>query len=115
MGLDRVVRYDKPLPKKVVEQVVRDYFGGLPKDLHWEDDRWYVDLPGPTSAALRSVHPGLPPDEGRPRWIEVWRDSKTIYVMTRDMDEATNALAEGLADVLMRTGRLLDKGGERDD
>lgn len=95
--------------------VCEDYFGGLAKVV-WNEDRWFCNLPGTYSPALWRIDgaPHVPMhDEVPERWVEVWLDSEdglALYVMTRGQDEATNALAEGLAALFARFWR-----GKRED
>lgn len=103
MALDRFVYWQNPSRIPSADQVgnvLRDYLGNFAVSVRWEGGRWLAMLRGPTSPMLRS-EPGAPwTDEPRERWIEVYVSMDTdpyIDVITRSMDEATNALADGFA------------------
>lgn len=115
MALDRTITWarNKGPAKEDVGKVVEDYACGL-GEARWDGDRWYIDLPGHNSSALRRVAEKCLWSTGS-RWIEVWidqsadRDRECVDVMTRQHDEITNAIAEGLAKVIARFW-----GGERE-
>lgn len=78
--------------------------------MRWSRDRWLVDLRGVNHRALarqRAIFRRLNKVDRLtpwPRWIEVWPSEKllVVSVMTRQHDEYTNAVAEGLAALIAR-------------
>lgn len=126
MALDRVIRFPRLVPGKAgLRSVLEDYFGGCGEI---EDQGakkivacFLVTLPGYNSGALRRakcaskayVEAAQEQEEEhqRGRWIEIYLHPAgeewpaCVYVTTRQHDEFTNAIAEGLADVLMRGWR----------
>jgi hypothetical protein len=101
--------YFAPEHKPSVEGVgneLRQYFGNLAKLISLAEDqpRWLVDLPGRPEG-----RPGLTAqDLYDSRWVEVFVGGDYIDVITRDMDEITNAIARGFAERCARKwkGRL---------
>lgn len=134
MALDRVVRFPEVAPNsRELRILCTDYLGASGMVIT-RDGRLFLDVPGVNSFAHRRV--GLCPKAHRAmaeeswkeyaenpphkfynsqRWIEVFlhpadeEGPACVYVTTRQHDEFTNAIAEGLADVLMRGWR-----GERE-
>ncbi len=106
MALDRFVYWtkNKAPTSDAIGKVLEDYIGDGGK-VHWKAGRWFVDLPGTCSAALRRVADVVPmfAADGE-RWFEVWPDpsGECVDVMTRMHDEYTNALAKGFVDVIKR-------------
>lgn len=104
MARDVVIRWQGQGPtQEQLTCVVEDFFAGIATKTAWDADRFFVTLPGPTHGAFSRL-PDLevirmPSDE---RWIEVWPSDDCLYVMTRMMDEVTNVLADGFAELLAR-------------
>jgi len=98
MALDRVVNWDKEKPTKAeAEAALTNFLGGV-GILEWVQDRYYIHLPGTPTPTLRGL--GKCVEVGyHVRWIEVWQDNDSLYVITRQADEFTNALAEKLAEI----------------
>lgn len=117
MALDRFIYWQVLLPKVVeVDQIITDYFGGgtIATSIQKESPppghdlfTWYITISGTKSQALRRQHAADPAaleerSEGE-RWIEViFSPTKYLDVLTRQMDEVTNAIADGLRDVFLR-------------
>lgn len=105
MALDRFINWPRRRPsRKALERFIEDFISGA-GSVRWHRDRWYVDLAGACSTALRRQPMATPCarrrfDDDPPwkRWIEVWPGRKCIDVMTRQHDEYTNAVAEGIAE-----------------
>jgi hypothetical protein len=112
VSLDRFIRW--PLgPAPTREQILpllEDYFGGAAA-IRDGGDRYYIDLPGVGGSALRHAVPErascLMLEK---RWIEVWRGSDSVDVITRGADEYTNGLAARLAETIAQAW-----GGEEND
>lgn len=92
MSLDRIVQYPGERPSnEAIGCVLRVFFAGScgPHEKYgnvptWDTDRWFVVLRGKVA-------------DGRERWIEVWPGDDCIDIMTRQMDEFTNDVADRLA------------------
>lgn len=115
MSLDRLVYFDDEAPtKKQIGEVLTDFLGELATSVEWKTDRWYATLVGKQSHMFQRqserVARRAEYDRGRERWIEVWLKGKTMDVMTRQADDATNALAAEFAARCARywNGRLED-------
>lgn len=119
MAADWFIRFQKNnKPKKAhLQLILEDFFRGVATEVRWDRDRWFVTLPGSPSWPLARMpdvsenmrqakkEDGVEEDGSpRPRWMEVWRDTKdgTVNIMTRSQDEFMNALAEGLAKLIAR-------------
>jgi len=109
VALDRFIRFEGAAPSnRDIEQVLEIFFGGLAESIRWAVDRWFVFLVGeesklaigPSGEVIRQ--PAEPYRGGR--WIEVVAPSDRLVldVITRQQDDATNALAEGLAKLCAR-------------
>jgi hypothetical protein len=118
MALDRFVRFGKkrkPL-REQIGLVVEDYFASIAKEVKFDHGRWYVTLPGNRTEALgrttvAELGGKFMSDEVRERWIEVVLGDDHVDVLTRSMDEPTNALAAGLERVLRRYFKLVEFEG----
>lgn len=105
---DQFIHFDKG--KRPTKDELRDvmvaYLGEYATSLpYWKDGRWHIMLVGKGSTAWTpSLGPSPPPELVREeRFLELFcDDNKTIDVITRQQDEATNKLAEGLADIIAR-------------
>lgn len=124
MGTDRFVYWNKRRPKREeVRLVITDYFGGFADDIQWDKHsasrgRFLVKLKWKVSNPLDNIEGAYKrprfASDGRyievtdERFIEVFVDPRYVDVITRQADEATSALAEGLAAVFARfwKGRL---------
>lgn len=82
VALDRFVTLRNPPSKRMLETVIRTFFGGGASQITWSNDRFFVTLHGT--------------NEERERWIEVWFRDNKVDVLTRQQDAYTNALADGL-------------------
>lgn len=111
VALDRIIHFEEegrtPPSKEDIRKALEDYLGGYLKEpLKWSEDRWMATLQGNGSFPFRRLV-GATRDvsqmmASRPRWIEVVVDPKYIDVLTREMDEATDNLAEGFANLVAR-------------
>lgn len=108
MALDRFVRFDGPLPTRdAMQALLEDFFGDAATHVNWDRDRFFVELCGRPTAALRRQD-GVPwfyaaaLEEARDRWIEVWLGRDCVDVMTRNADEYTNGCAAALAQIVAR-------------
>jgi len=110
MARDIFIQFKKDRkPTKVeVQHLLEDYFKDIATDVRWDGDRFFVSLPGtPTNALgrIKGAHTlgRIKGEPDRTRWIEVVRNNATLWdVLTRGMDEVTNAMAEGVVEILAR-------------
>lgn len=115
MALDRFITFHASVPtSESIDALLRNFVGEagtIEKQLHPQLDHWIITLPGHLTFALADeptamtnfVH--LPfVDDDRGRWIEVFihHGPLQIDVLTRQMDEFTNAVADGIANVITR-------------
>src|ERR1019366_9963794 len=106
----------KPTDEQL-RQVVEDFFNGVGEisdnySRKHERPWWIVLLPGTPSNPLKRIFPEVfehQPPGGKERWLEVVVDDGSVDVLTRQADDFTNALADGLAEVLCRgwSGRAI--------
>lgn len=89
MALSRCIRWPQRRPRrKAIERFIEDFISGA-GSVQWHRDRWYIDLAGACSTALRRQPRATPAArrrfDGEPwkRWIEVWPGHKCIDIMTR--------------------------------
>lgn len=119
MALDLFVRWkDRKPTKDQAENVIRNFMGGAELTLEWKSDRFFVRVPGSNSVPYKGlgnkfeaamIERYKPPHDGR--CIEVWLGDDSLDVMTREADEFTNALAQGLAECFSRYwGGMLEVG-----
>lgn len=109
MACDRFVYWKKERRPKREELrlMLEDFFAGLTTSIVWEKDRFFINILGAPSSPFKRF-PGVPEHvaKGDPditeRWIEVWPSNDCLDVMTRQMDEVTNVLAEGFAKLAAR-------------
>jgi hypothetical protein len=115
MAADRFVYFDKgKRPSKAdVGKALEDYLGAFMISREWGGGRWTAKLVGNNSWPLRRVvdmedtfyqrmAKGYEEEATRARWIEVYLHPDSIDVITRQHDEATNALAAGFVRLLAR-------------
>lgn len=108
MAQDRFVYWGKTKKptNKQVEIVCTCYFGSGASDIQVspKEKRITITLFGEISHPLRLIKGAMPwpPSEYITRYIEVYIDTKYVDIITRQQDEYTNALAEGLADIFAR-------------
>lgn len=105
MSTDRVIRWAPPVQAPTAEALgtlACNYTRDLATSVEWHGGRWYITLPGEAHSAVGRAFLHNP---GQARWIEVWRDDESVYVMTRHADEVTNAVAEASPLSLPATGR----------
>lgn len=105
MACDRFIGWqsDNQPSRDDVESVLRHFFSGAAV-ITWNNDRFFVWLPGHNTNPFQGLQPSLadPDNEPRTRWIEVWLGDDSLDVLTREHDEYTNSLAEGLAAAFAR-------------
>ena len=106
MALDRIINWQKRKPtQKQLGWLLADFVADAGQ-VKWIKDRYCVELRARSSPCLRrmeGVHAGYVVSiRDDVRWIEVWSDQECTYVMTRQQDEFTNAIAVGLVEVLAR-------------
>lgn len=112
MALDRFIRFkDKTPSVESIAALLRNYIGSdfsLIFNAGTEVDHWSIKFGGKTSFALKFEWPKEDPYGTRDRWIEVFRHREdkrgvvVVDVVTRQMDEFTCALADGLVVILAR-------------
>lgn len=117
MSTDRTIHWiSRRAPTRAdVDQVLRDFFNGAATSIRWDRDRFVVIVPGKHRNALCTVSPIIGSRHQRERvgksaplpsqrWLEVWidPDDGTVDVITRQADDYTCALADGIAAVLAR-------------
>lgn len=107
MSQDRFVHWQDQRPAVgQVHLVARSYLGEFAKVMSHDGRRLTITLRGNYSHPLQNI-PGAPHKDvhaelaRRSRWIEVYVDPEYVDVITRQQDPATNALADGLAAVLV--------------
>jgi len=108
---DRFVNWTTRKPtREEVQLVIEDYLGEMASEIRWERDRFFVTLVGKHSHPLRRIEGASPiltrePDPGwEGRYMEIWPDpdGNCLDVMTRQQDELTNRIADGLAQLFAR-------------
>lgn len=120
MARDRWVYFDEgvtPPSLQDLHKVLADYLGQAGTTSWVEDQKClYATLPGPPSAACRSVRPEAQHRHWgvETRWFEVSYLPATspplLAICTRGQDELTNDLATGFAQVVARQwdGRVVE-------
>ena len=122
MSCDTFVYWTDETPtREEIGMCLEDYVRGLATDVTWDRDRWFVGLPGTYSLPFARVGPATKSmralakerateSDGtiKSRWFEVWMDDRCMNVITRQMDEVTNNIAHGFAELCRRgwDGRL---------
>lgn len=109
MASDRFVNWKpgKKPTRQEVQLVLEDFFVGAATEIRWDKDRFFVTLVGKHSNPLKRVSDSpLVKMEPEPGWegrhLEVWLGSKSLDVLTRQQDEFTNRVADGLAALFAR-------------
>jgi len=108
MALDRFVYWkeDKIPTRDQIQLALEDYVRDLATEVKWDKDRFFVTLPGTCSHPLARLSDWsgvrAMAEEKRERWFEVYVAKDSIDVMTRQMDEVTNNIAEGFAKLCAR-------------
>ncbi len=110
MSLDRFIYWqDKKPTDEQLLHVVEDFMGGVGEiDDNYQKDGhpwWIVLLPGSPSHPLSRIYPEMmqyQPPPGVDRCLEVCVADDCVDIITRQADDFTNALAEGLAEVMCR-------------
>lgn len=117
MACDRFVELKNVPTLDQLQLVVEDYFGGLLVDSKTTPGCIHVQIQGTFSHPFQRFDPSVtrnvmhleePPRE---RWIEVHLRGHLVNVLTRQQDEVTSAIADGLVRVIDRCWRgTIDKG-----
>ena len=107
MPLDRFVYWKKEIPTKgQIQFALEDYVRDLAIEVKWDRDRFFVTLPGTCTHPLARLSDWsgvrAMAEEKRERWFEVYVAEDNIDVMTRQMDEVTDNIAEGFAKLCAR-------------
>lgn len=111
MASDRFVHFkkDRRPTREEIERLLGNFFGdGTTTSIEWEGGRFYVSLPGHLSFPFAGLMDEVTSmemataEDDRGRWIEVYVARTNVDVITRGMDEYTNVLADGLAEVIAR-------------
>jgi len=108
MAYDRYVRWGGKKPTRQEAQLVlEDFFAETATEIRWVKDRFFVTLVGKHSNPLQRVAVSplvkLEPEPGwEGRHLEVWLGDDSLDVMTRQQDEFTNRVADGLAALFAR-------------
>lgn len=88
-----------------IKVILEDYIGEAGKVEPDEEDldmRWTVVLPGKPSFPFKRIHPSMDVQQHEERWIEICLFSRHLIVATRQMDEYTNNVADGIVRMLAR-------------
>ena len=120
MAYDRLINFKNSPSKKDLQFIIEDYFGAAATKVYWNKDRFFIDLAGNFSfpfyrikSLSDSIKARMALDHQiKPRWIEVWKNKKSVDVITRQADEFTNVAADGLASMICRffDGKLEESG-----
>lgn len=110
MARDRIATFTKAPSKADLQTLLEDYLRNLGATIRWDRDRFFCTLPGKPCDGLARLsslgsRPGLPEE----RWIEVWKDHTSVDVMTRCADDITNAIADGLFEIIARFWRATER------
>ena len=109
MALDRFVRWRLGKPTDVeLRMIIEDYVRGVGtlEDKPQKNGRpwFFITLPGKPSHPLTRISDvsKRPPPPDKERWFEVFVDDDSVDVMTRQSDEFTGVVADGLGTLLAR-------------
>jgi hypothetical protein len=115
LSSDRFVYWKEETPsREQIQLVLEDYVRDLAESVKWEQDRFFVKLPGMCSNPAARVTDNdtlrrvAEEDRKNERWIEVWMDKKCLDVITRRGDWITNSIADTFAKICAQfwNGRL---------
>jgi len=108
MALDRFVYWKSERPTfNDVHECIEDYVRGLGTVSRFQD-RLFVTLPGTVSFPFARVGPATEyqrasaREDRNERWFEVYIGEDSVDVITRQMDEITNNVARGFAELMAR-------------
>ncbi len=102
MALDRFITFKgKKPPKADLLVLCNNYLGGTGK-VEVSEDRVTLTLPGKGRSAFAGIVEAYQEHPHADRWIEVVYGSGTFDVLTRNQDNFTNAVADGLAQDIAR-------------
>lgn len=104
MGADRFVYWKEKKPsKEEIQKILEDFIGGAGTLAEWGNGRFGIDLKGENSFPFRRIPDALkhhfPIKE---RFIEVFVHPHCIDILTRQADEYTHSVAEGMAAMFAR-------------
>jgi hypothetical protein len=115
VGHSRFIWWVDEKPSSIeVGVLLKLYLSGATADCQWDEPggRWMVGLPGkvavtwlgsPDMCAKYGIEPRDDPKcYPEERWFEVWVDEECCDVITRAMDDFTNAVATGFAKLVAR-------------
>jgi hypothetical protein len=100
MSSDRFITWlEKKPTRKTVEEHVREFLGtGF--DFKWDEDRWFIGIPGNPAPWMGTIRGGLRSPFRRERFIEVIpmrrKSLGNLDVLTRQADPLVSAIADGL-------------------
>jgi hypothetical protein len=84
---------------------LEDYLGEVATEIRWGQDRFFITLVGKHSHPFKRIltpAPYEPEPEFNGRHIEVWVAKDCLDVLTRQQDEFTSGVADGLAAAFVR-------------
>ncbi len=120
MALDRFVYWRGRIPKKEeIQTLLEDFIGGAGV-VSLDKDRFFINLVGRKSYPLKR-QAGISisrqklwvddEQDRKERWIEVFIAKDSIDIITREQDDLTNCLADGLRDICIRFFRAETEEG----
>jgi len=106
MALDRFIRFPKHRPSREnTERVLKNFLGEAGR-VEWREDQrsFYISLPGSPGFPFEGISdiPQMGRYSGNERWIEIFYDAEQFDVITRQQDEFTNVVANGIAQMFAR-------------
>jgi len=114
MAVDRFIQFenDKPDLESIKSVLIAFFNDDGVTHIYWDDDRFYINLPGKGSFPFRDLIDTSPPIRDE-RWIEVY-PGNPMDIITRTQDEYTNIIADGIAQMFARfwNGELDAEGCE---
>ena len=96
MACDRFVYWNERKPtREQINELLWDFLGTFCLSIEWNSDRYIATLRGPATRMFKrqGTNRGHRPD----RFMEIWLSKKSMDVITREADDATNALADEFA------------------
>lgn len=122
LASDRFITFGKKKPtRRQIKLLLEDFLNGVVKEIRWDEDRFFVILPGLTSNPLGRVVGGkrarvLCAFDGDIRGMEIIPQGRTLDVLTRHQDDFVHALCDQIVDIIVRYwGGKKGLGGEDED